>query len=117
MASIEWTFLLMNLVPGPGQLLIDRFLAKVLPTTAAHGFQSIASEDSPALPTALRLQWQTQDSDERFVLAQRVLLVRFHVKLLLFLVTALLLLCTFIGLYYPPPTVFPPQSAILGPFS
>lgn len=94
MASVEWTFMLMNLIPGKGQQFIDSLLAKVLPATTAHGFQSIASEESPALPTALRLQWQTQDGDERFVLAQRVLLIRFHVKLLLFLVTALLMLCT-----------------------
>jgi hypothetical protein len=104
MATIEWTFLLMNLVPGRGQTFIDRWLAKVFPASAADGFQSIATEEAPQFPQALRIQWSNYGNDERLLLATRVLLLRFHVKLLLSLILSTLLLVVFI--FIPPIPLF-----------
>jgi hypothetical protein len=99
MATVDWTFYLMNAVPGKLQAFLDSALAKVFPSSSADGFQSVASEDSPNLPESLRLQWS--NSEERLVLGQRALLVRFHVKILLWLIiftmfTGMSMICIFI---------------------
>lgn len=103
MASMDLAFLVVNWIPGKGQQIVDSLLAKLFPSTIAHGFQSVSSEDSPALPASLRLQFQAL-GDDRMILAQKILQLRFHAKLLLLFVIALLLLCTYDGLIFTFPS-------------
>lgn len=94
MASVEWTFLLMNAFPGRAQTFVDNAISKIFPATSAEGFQTIASEESPNLPAALRIQWTSVGREEKMVLASRVMLLRFHVKLLVALILFMLLFGT-----------------------
>ena len=54
----------------------------------------ISSEDSSDLPSSLRIQWIDVGRGERLVLASRVMLLRFHVKLLLALILFMMLFGT-----------------------
>ena len=96
MATIEWTFLLMNAVPGRGQTWVDKIIARVFPASTADGFQSVESEAGPELPQPLRLQWSNFGNDEKLAFASRVLQIRFHVKLLL----AFIMFMLFSGTFY-----------------
>lgn len=94
MATIEWTFLLMNAFPGRGQTYIDKIISKVFPASSAGGFQTVSNGDSPELPSSLRIQWLNMAREERLVMASRVMLLRFHVKLLLSLILFMILFST-----------------------
>lgn len=94
MATIEWMFLLMNAFPGRAQVFVDKLISKLFPASAADGFQSLNPDNLLELPSSLRSQWASEARDERLIEASRVMLLRFHVKLLLALIISTLLFST-----------------------
>lgn len=100
----------MNAVPGRGQTFVDTLIARVFPASTADGFQSVESEAGPELPQPLRLQWSNFGNDEKMTYASRVLLIRFHVKLLLAFI--LFMICSGTLASFVPLTAFHGRTAI-----